>query len=86
MKPIRKTIFFFLLCALPGFAEEAGVQQIVEQYHRARPTKAELSIFTLDWAPTLDVALRRGKEEKRPIFFIWLTNYNGPSNFYSGHC
>ncbi len=75
-----------LLFHLPGFAEEAGVQQIVEQYRRARPTKEKMSIFTLDWAPTLELALRRGKEEQRPIFFIWLTNYNGPADFYSGHC
>ena len=67
-------------------ADQRGVGQILSEYDRSLPTKQALSFYSLDWAEDLADAKRRAAKEKRPIFFIMVTNYSGPADFFSGHC
>jgi predicted component of type VI protein secretion system len=67
-------------------ADTAEADRILERYEQCRPSQQELAFFQLDWARDLDEAKTRAKKEKRPIFFIWLTNKSGPTRFFSGHC
>ncbi len=67
-------------------ADQQGVKQILAEYQAALPTKRALSFYSLDWAEDLAAAKQRALQEKRPIFFILVTNYSGPADFFSGHC
>jgi len=72
---------------LPEFpATVEGAQLIEQQVRAAYPSKKELAVYSLDWEPTLAAARKRAQVEQRPIFFIVVTNYSGPTNFFSGHC
>jgi len=72
---------------LPEFpATVQGAETIEQQVHAAYPSKKELAVYSLDWEPTLAAAKKRAAVEQRPIFFIVVTNFTGPTNFFSGHC
>lgn len=57
-----------------------------KRFVAARPTGAALAFYTMDWAPDLSSAQARAKKEKRPVFFIFVTNISAATNFYVGHC
>lgn len=65
-------------------AELRDVQEVLEQYHSARPPARELTVYQLDWAPTFREAKERAAQEQRPIFLVVVTNSYG--NIYTGHC
>ena len=67
-------------------ADQQGVKQILAEFQTALPTTGALSFYSLDWAEDLADAKRRAFSERRPIFFIMVTNYSGPADFFSGHC
>jgi len=69
---------------VPG--QDNAVERIVRSFERVRPTDSDLAFYSLDWVDTLADARARARVEKRPVFFIWLTNKSGPTNFFSGHC
>ncbi|MEC9001734.1 MAG: hypothetical protein VX644_00055 [Planctomycetota bacterium] len=72
---------------LANFAATPQGAQAIERYAKAGyPASKELAIYSLDWEPTLAAARVRARREQRPIFFIMVTNFSGPTNFYSGHC
>jgi len=72
---------------LASFAATPQGAQAIERYAKAGyPASKELAIYSLDWEPTLAAARARARREQRPIFFIMVTNFSGPTNFYSGHC
>ena len=72
---------------LASFAATPQGAQAIERYAKAGyPASKELAIYSLDWEPTLAAARVRARREQRPIFFIMVTNFSGPTNFYSGHC
>jgi len=72
---------------LPEFpATVQGAKLLEKHVQAAYPSKKELAVYSLDWEPTLAAARKRAKLEQRPIFFIVVTNYTGPTNFFSGHC
>jgi len=62
----------------------AEVRKVLDKFRAARPDDKELTIFQLDWAPTLQEAKEKGAREKRPIALIVVTNSYG--NLYTGHC
>ena len=75
------------LTALSSFAKCSDlrdVQTIIERYEQTRPQPRDLSVYTLDWAPTLQQAKARATAEQRPILFLVVTNSYG--NLYTGHC
>ena len=67
-------------------ADQQGVKAILSAYRQSLPSNRALSFYSLDWAEDLVDAKRRAAKENRPIFFIRVTNYSGPANFFSGHC
>ena len=72
---------------LPEFdATVRGAQEIEQRFQANYPSQKELAIYTLDWETSFAAAKQRAKKENRPIFFIVVTNYTGPTNFFSGHC
>ena len=79
------TLFFFSLF-LSGFvtAEDAGVKRILARYQAIRPAAKDLGMYRLDWADSLDVALKRAAKEKRPVCLIIIHAKYG--DIASGHC
>jgi hypothetical protein len=75
-----------LLAALVLSAQDDEVARLQKKVQAARPTEAELSYYSHNWAPSLKEARERAAKEKRPIFFIAVTNITGPDNVFSGHC
>ena len=79
------TIFFFSLF-LSGFvtAEDAAVKHILARYQAIRPAARDLGMYRLDWADSLDVALKRAAKENRPVCLIIIHAKYG--DIASGHC
>jgi hypothetical protein len=62
------------------------VARILDGYEAARPTEKALAFFRMDWAPSLAEATARARKERRPVFFIYVTNITAGQNFVGGHC
>ena len=79
------TIFFFSLF-FSGFvtAEDAGVKRILARYQAIRPAARDLGMYRLDWADSLEVALKRAAKENRPVCLIIIHAKYG--DIASGHC
>ena len=87
LKQVRQQQEIEFAKPLAVFAPTPKGAQAIERYAEASyPASKELAIYSLDWEPTLAAARARAKIEQRPIFFIMVTNFSGPTNFYSGHC
>ena len=78
-------IFFFSLF-LSGFvtAADGGVKRIIARYQAIRPAAKDLGMYRLDWADSLDVALKRAAKENRPVCLIIIHAKYG--DIASGHC
>ena len=81
----RFALYFFSLF-LAGFviAEDTGVKRILARYQAIRPTAKDLGMYRLDWADSLDVALKRATKENRPVCLIIIHAKYG--DIASGHC
>ena len=77
---------FFLSLFLSGFvnAEDADVKRILARYQAIRPAAKDLGMYRLDWADSLDIALKRAAKENRPVCLIIIHAKYG--NIASGHC
>ncbi len=75
-----------LLLLLALYAQDNDVLKILDKVKAARPSDADLSFYSLDWAPTLKEAKARGAKEGRPVFFVWVTNISAHDDFFTGHC
>ena len=60
--------------------------RILEKFKALRPSDELLRIYRLNWAADFASAKVRAAKEKRPIFFIAVTNITGPDTFFTGHC
>ena len=76
--------FFSLFLAEFVIAEDAGVKRILARYQAIRPAARDLGMYRLDWADSLDVALKRAAKEKRPVCLIIIHAKYG--DIASGHC
>lgn len=65
---------------------DPAVARILDKYEAAKPTEKALAFFSMDWAPSLTEATARARKERRPIFFIYVTNITAGQNFVGGHC
>ena len=77
----------YSLTAFIGVARCADlhdVRAILDRFEQTRPQPRELTVYTLDWAPTLQQAKARAVAEQRPILLLVVTNSYG--NLYTGHC
>ena len=81
----RFALYFFLLF-LAEFvvAEDAGVKRILARYQAIRPAAKDLGMYRLDWADSLEVALKRASKENRPVCLIIIHAKYG--DIASGHC
>lgn len=86
-KAIRSILLFGVLAAVPVLSAEkpsADVEAVLDKYHSSMPTEDDLSVYRLDWVPSLDDAKHKAAREERPILLIVVTNSYG--NLYTGHC
>ena len=83
---MRQIVFCFavLLTAGVSSAQVQQVDRVLEKFDRLRPGDRELAMYRLDWADTLDDALRRAARERRPIVLIVIHAQYG--DIKSGHC
>lgn len=72
----------FFAVALVLVGQDASA--ILEKVRVARPGPSELAVYCHDWAPSLREARERAAKEKRPVFFVLVTNSYG--DMLSGHC
>jgi hypothetical protein len=70
--------------ARPVAGVSQDVQKVLDKYRSVRPEAKDLTIYQLEWVPTLKDAKAKAAKEHRPIFFIMVTNPFG--NLYTGHC
>ena len=81
----RLAIYFFsLLLTEFVIAEDAGVKRILARYQAIRPAAKDLGMYRLDWADSLDIALKRAARENRPVCLIIIHAKYG--DIASGHC
>lgn len=86
-----------VLAALPSFAEDAeigsgdtkgapgdAVARIQDLCRRMRPDSADLLVYELDWADSLDHARERAASENRPILLV--ANRAPCADLKNGHC
>ena len=76
--------FALALASLAAAVPEDEAERVLERYEELRPTEAELVIYRLDWAASLDEALKRSKKEKRPVLLVIIHARYG--DITSGHC
>jgi len=76
--------FLFLVVAVMGVAAGRDAKRILDRYQALRPQAKDLAMYRLDWAESLDVALKRAAKEKRPICLIIIHAKYG--DIASGHC
>ena len=65
-------------------AADGNAKRILNRYQALRPLPKDLAMYRLDWADSLDVALKRAAKEKRPICLIIIHAKYG--DIASGHC
>ena len=87
--PLRTTLAFLIAALwttslLHAQAPDGDVQKILDKYRLFHPADKDLTIFQLDWVPTLKEARERAAKEQRPILLLVVTNSYG--NLFTGHC
>ena len=74
----------WLSLTAPLDAQTVDARRILKRFEAARPTERELTMYKLDWASSLNEAMRRAMREGRPIFLIIIHARYG--DIHSGHC
>ena len=77
-------IFSSLLLAGFAAAEDTNAKRILARYQSLRPAAKDLGMYRLDWADSLDIALKHAAKEKRPVCLIIIHAKYG--DIASGHC
>ena len=62
----------------------AEVRSILRRFDVFRPGDADLAMYRLDWAPTLDAALETASRDGRPVLLVVIHAKYG--DLASGHC
>ncbi len=83
MKRLSLILVSLLFSEFAG-AEDGAVKRILARHQAIRPAARDLGMYRLDWADSLDVALKRAVTEKRPICLIVIHAKYG--DIASGHC
>ena len=65
-------------------AADRDAKRILDRYQAIRPAAKDLGMYRLDWADSLDVALKRAAKENRPVCLIIIHAKYG--DIASGHC
>ena len=83
MRLIISSLALFFLTGF-AFAENPAAQRILAGYEALSPTDKDLAMYRLDWAASLDVALKRAAKENRPVCLVIIHAKYG--DIASGHC
>ena len=67
-------------------ALDLEIRRVLDAYEAARPGESDLGVFKLDWADSLKDARQRAAREKRPIFFVSITQLKDAGDLRGGHC
>jgi len=83
---MKKIALIFFSVFLAGFVkgEDVDVKRILARYQAIRPAAKDLGMYRLDWADSLDEALKRAAKENRPVCLIVIHAKYG--DIASGHC
>ena len=83
---MKRFVFLFFSLFLLVFVrgEDIGVKRILARYQAIRPAAKDLGMYRLDWADSLDIALKRAAKENRPVCLIIIHAKYG--DIASGHC
>jgi hypothetical protein len=86
---VRTNLLLAAVLAMAGVppahgADQSDVKRVLDRFHAVRPQAASLSLYQLDWLPTLKAAKEKAAKENRPIFLVVVTNSFG--DLYTGHC
>jgi hypothetical protein len=73
-----------LLLNSSAAAQTEDAQLVLDRYQVIRPSDDELAMYRLDWAPSLEAALKRSAIEKRPVALVIIHAQYG--DLSSGHC
>ena len=65
-------------------AQTSEVESTLKRYAELRPREKDLSMYRIDWAPSLKEAQSRALKENRPVFLVIIHAKYG--NLFSGHC
>lgn len=85
---LRSIVVFSILATGRVWAQAPApddpVQTVLAKYRAALPAPEDLTVYSLDWVPTFDVAKQKAVREGRPILLAVVTNSFG--DLFSGHC
>ena len=73
-----------LLTANRATAQTDDAQLVLDRYQLIRPSDDELAMYRLDWAPSLEAAIKRSAIENRPVALVVIHARYG--DLSSGHC
>ncbi len=74
------------ILSLLAVGQDGEEARLLARYRECRPSDDSLRFYRLDWAADLAAAKARAAKERRPVFFIAVTNISGPDTFFTGHC
>tara|TARA_B100001971_G_C18044610_1_gene459497 strand:+ start:327 stop:581 length:255 start_codon:yes stop_codon:yes gene_type:complete len=82
-----RTVFivclFFVFVSIVTAADR-NAKRILDRYDVLRPKAKDLAMYRLDWAESLDVAMKRAVRENRPVCLVIIFAKYG--DMASGHC
>ena len=83
---MKNIALIFFSVFLAGFVkgEDVDAKRILARYQAIRPAAKDLGMYRLDWADSLDEALKRAAKENRPVCLIVIHAKYG--DIASGHC
>ena len=83
---MKNIALIFFSVFLVGFVkgEDVDVKRILVRYQAIRPAAKDLGMYRLDWADSLDEALKCAAKENRPVCLIVIHAKYG--DIASGHC
>jgi hypothetical protein len=65
-------------------AQDESATRILERIQTLRPSDAELGLFRLDWADSVEDAVRRAAREGKPV--VCVVNHAEYGDLKNGHC
>ena len=77
-------VVFLMTFTTFSIAQEIEVKEVWQRYQTLRPNAEQLAMYQLNWANSLDKALKKAANQNRPIFLIIIHARYG--NIQSGHC
>lgn len=83
---MSRTVLFALLplLGLPALAQSTAAADTLARFAQLRPGDDALAMYRLDWAGSLDDALKTAAKDKRPVLLVVIHAKYG--DMITGHC